>query len=109
MTVLHRIVALDELWSGELTSRTVNGRPLLLIRMGDRVCAYEDRCPHQGMALSRGTLDGHTLTCCAHHWQFDVRDGAGINPANTRLRSVPVSVIAGQVVLEDSEVRDAAA
>jgi nitrite reductase/ring-hydroxylating ferredoxin subunit len=39
------------------------------------VVAFEDRCPHRGTPLSRGTLAGTTLTCAAHTWEFDVRTG----------------------------------
>ncbi|GJD80468.1 Carnitine monooxygenase oxygenase subunit [Methylobacterium gregans] len=32
--------------------------------------ALRDRCPHRGMALSKGRFDGQTLMCPFHGWRF---------------------------------------
>ncbi|WP_336485506.1 aromatic ring-hydroxylating oxygenase subunit alpha [Methylobacterium nigriterrae] len=32
--------------------------------------ALRDRCPHRGMALSKGRFDGAALTCPFHGWRF---------------------------------------
>ena len=37
--------------------------------------AMEDACPHAGVPLSDGTLEGGVITCRAHGWPFDVRTG----------------------------------
>ncbi|KQT11772.1 Rieske (2Fe-2S) protein [Methylobacterium sp. Leaf399] len=42
--------------------------------------ALRDRCPHRGMALSKGRFDGEGLTCPFHGWRFGL-DG--------RCRDVP--------------------
>ena len=88
---------LEELWGGELTRVLVGSRPVLLVRTGDRVVAYEDRCAHLGVPLSQGRLDGDVLTCGAHEWQYDVNTGRGINPASACLRRFEVKVEEGQV------------
>jgi 3-phenylpropionate/trans-cinnamate dioxygenase ferredoxin subunit len=35
----------------------------------------ENACPHAGLPLSEGSLDGCVVTCTAHGWTFDVRTG----------------------------------
>jgi nitrite reductase/ring-hydroxylating ferredoxin subunit len=92
-TVMH----LADLWEGEPQSRRISGENVLLARIGDRVCAYVDRCPHLGAPLSRGAQDGHVLTCSIHHWQFDLRDGTGVNPSGTRLQALPLEVRDGAI------------
>jgi cytochrome P450/nitrite reductase/ring-hydroxylating ferredoxin subunit len=47
---------------------------LLRTRSGPRV--YQGRCPHQGALLAEGELDGGTLVCRNHRWQFDAETGA---------------------------------
>ena len=37
--------------------------------------ALLDSCPHMGASLAGGRIDGHTVECAWHHWQFDMRDG----------------------------------
>ena len=77
---------LDDLWEGDMEGVDVAGHPVLLVNLDGEVVAYEDRCPHQGWALHEGDLDGERLTCCRHHWEFDVRTGMGINPSDAALR-----------------------
>jgi toluene monooxygenase system ferredoxin subunit len=89
-----------ELWIGELRQLRVRGGRVLVLRTDAGIFAYEDRCPHLGLPLSAGTLDGHTLTCAAHHFQFDASTGAGINPSCLRLRSYPVECRAGMVLVD---------
>lgn len=97
---LTRVAALDDLWSGELLACEADGRKLVLVRIADAVHAYEDRCAHLAFPLSRGELRGAVLTCAAHHWQYDVRTGCGINPASARLNRVPVTVRDGQILVD---------
>lgn len=46
-----------------------------LFRVGDEIFAMENVCPHAGLPLSAGTLEGCIVTCNAHGWSFDVRTG----------------------------------
>jgi len=87
-----RVATLDELWIGEKLSRVVDGRRVLLVNHEGAVCAYEDRCRHQGVLLSEGRIVDHVLTCAAHGWEYDVRTGRGINPDNVRLRRYDVKI-----------------
>ena len=82
----------------------VQGKRVLLVRLEDSICAYEDRCAHQGLLLSKGSLEGRVLTCSAHHWQYDVCTGAGVNPASVRLTPVPVEVRGQEILVNVGEV-----
>lgn len=86
----REVMKLSELWTGELRTIEIDGARVLLLRTDDGVFAYEDRCPHLGVPLSKGSLDGCTLTCNAHQYQYDARTGQGINPKNLRLAAYPV-------------------
>jgi 3-phenylpropionate/trans-cinnamate dioxygenase ferredoxin subunit len=47
----------------------------MLARVGQKVYAAQNWCPHLGGNLSKGTLEGTVVTCPRHHSQFDLRDG----------------------------------
>jgi toluene monooxygenase system ferredoxin subunit len=100
----HRVTTLAELWSGDLVGTAVGGVRVLVLRIGDGVHAYEDRCAHLGFELSRGTLDGRVLTCSAHHWQYDATTGRGINPAMACLRPFAIKVEDGVVYVDVDRV-----
>ena len=53
----RRAATRDELWIGEMKGVIVDGVPVLLVSLDDGVRAYEDRCPHKGVALSEGCVD----------------------------------------------------
>ena len=99
-----RVAAVDDLWSGELKGCVVQGHKVLLVRMDETVFAYEDRCAHLGVLLSKGSLDGRVLTCHAHQWQYDVCTGGGVNPLSARLKPFPVKVECGDVFVDLDEV-----
>jgi nitrite reductase/ring-hydroxylating ferredoxin subunit len=79
---------------------TVGGTRLVVVNVEGRFCAFEDRCPHQGLALSAGRLEGHVLTCPAHEWEYDVTTGAGVNPRGARLRRFPVKLDGADVCVD---------
>ena len=50
-------------------------RALLLCSYEDRVFALDNRCPHMGFPLSKGSVQDGILTCHWHHARFDLRSG----------------------------------
>jgi toluene monooxygenase system ferredoxin subunit len=85
MTANRRVATLRDLWDGEMRGAVVDDVPVLVAHVGGKLCAYLNRCPHLGTPLSEGSLEGTVLTCRAHHWQFDIVTGQGINPASASL------------------------
>ena len=74
-----------ELLVDEMRGVCVDGRPVLLVHLDEGVCAYEDRCAHQGHPLSHGTLERGVVECSVHGWTFDARTGNSVNPRGERL------------------------
>ena len=54
--------------------------------------ACQAYCPHQGIPLCEGVLDGSTLTCLEHLWQWDVRSGESTGLAEEPLKLVRIHV-----------------
>lgn len=96
----ERVAELDEIWDGDMMACSAGGRKLLLVRVGDAVHAYEDRCVHLGVPLSQGALDGHVITCTAHHYQYDALTGRGINPRVVCLVRFPVRIESGSIFVD---------
>jgi len=103
MTREIAIFELNELFIGEGRAVRLGLHRLFVVRLEDRVTCYEDRCPHLGFPLSEGRLEGTALVCAAHGWEFDVESGLGTNPERCRLRSHPVRVVDGTVLVEVEE------
>ncbi|MEZ4408160.1 MAG: Rieske 2Fe-2S domain-containing protein [Polyangiales bacterium] len=58
----------------------VAGREVVLFRASTGALgALTDRCPHRGMRLSTGSVEGERLVCPYHGWRW-ATDGRGIAP-----------------------------
>jgi toluene monooxygenase system ferredoxin subunit len=96
-------VALDDLWEGEMVGVRIGKLEVLLINLGPAgVHAFDNRCPHAGSRLSEGILRSGKLTCATHLWEFDATTGHGINPRSCRLRTYPVKIADGAVMVRFS-------
>src|SRR5215469_16703084 len=54
--------------------------------------AFDNRCPHMGFPLSRGTVRDGLLTCHWHHARFDLDGGGTLDPFADNVRIFPVVV-----------------
>ena len=93
----------DEVPEGEMVGRVVDGTKVLLVHLGSEVHAYEDRCRHMGVPLSRGDLEGSTLTCFLHGWSYDARTGACLSDPSTCMKRFPVRVENDEVWVDVAE------
>jgi nitrite reductase/ring-hydroxylating ferredoxin subunit len=64
-------------------------------------CAYgvDDRCPHLGFPLHRGTVESGMVTCHWHHARFDLESGGTLDPFADDVRAYPVQIEGDRVVL----------
>src|ERR687891_2482705 len=53
----------------------VDRQTLCLFAEGDGVYAVDNRCPHMGFPLHRGSVADGILTCHWHHARFDLCTG----------------------------------
>lgn len=72
------MATLDKLKDGEMIMVEIGDHEYMLAKVGDNYYCTDNRCPHMGGNLSRGTLDGTVVTCPRHHSQFDLEDGHNI-------------------------------
>src|SRR5258708_7528966 len=51
------------------------GHTLALFTVDDKVFAVDNRCPHMGFPLDRGSVQDGILTCYWHYARFDLASG----------------------------------
>ena len=75
---------------------TVNERlKIAVFRVGERVAAINNRCPHAGGSLGEGAFDGTTVKCPLHAFRVDVWKGVG--NAGKRVETFPARVSDGKI------------
>jgi hypothetical protein len=70
------------------------------------VYAVDNRCPHMGFPLHRGTICDGILTCHWHHARFDLRTGGTFDQFADELRCFPISVSGDDVLVDLSPPHD---
>ena len=103
MTDAHiRVGTVDELKARGCTVVTGGGHTIAVFAHDDKVFAVDNRCPHMGFPLDRGTVKDGILTCHWHHARFDLSSGGTFDPFADDVRSFPVSVVGGEVWVDPS-------
>jgi len=72
-------------------------RPILLVFDRRRVFALDNRCPHMGFPLDRGSVDDGILTCHWHHARFDFESGCTFDLWADDAPICPVELRGGEV------------
>ncbi|ACL58354.1 Rieske (2Fe-2S) protein [Methylobacterium nodulans] len=82
----------------------VHGRhsPILVIYDGGRVFALDNRCPHMGFPLDRGSVADGILTCHWHHADFDLASGCTFDLWADDVPTCPVELRDGEVWIRPS-------
>lgn len=97
------VCATGDLADNEMKEFPLGDGEVLVLRAGAEFFAYPPLCPHQEAQLAFGTCDGAVITCMQHLWQWDLRTGAPLGPAETPLILYPTRVADGRVyVLADA-------
>jgi nitrite reductase/ring-hydroxylating ferredoxin subunit len=80
---------------------SIGGVRIALFRVGERVFAVDDSCPHRGFPLNDGPVDGTTVRCRTHGSCFDLRSGELLRGPSARgVRAYAATIVDGQVAVE---------
>lgn len=108
----HVVADVDSFSEREIRAVDVDGKGVVLLRLGEEFFALADRCPHGGAKLSGGRISntvesdgpgeyrvcrqGEMLKCPWHGWEYDIRTGQSwSDPKSTRTRSFAAGTIDG--------------
>jgi nitrite reductase/ring-hydroxylating ferredoxin subunit len=107
----HHIGRLEDFFPHKIVAVSIDGRKVGVLRKGDTVYAFANRCPHHGAPMCSGQvsgtmfpsspdeyhfgLDGLIVKCPWHAYEFDVQTGESVG-----------SIIQGRLIVYQTEVRD---
>jgi nitrite reductase/ring-hydroxylating ferredoxin subunit len=81
-----------ELSARGCTLVSAGGHGIAVFAHDGRFFAVDNRCPHMGFPLNRGTVRDGLLTCHWHHARFDLEGGGTLDPFADNVRTFPVTV-----------------
>jgi nitrite reductase/ring-hydroxylating ferredoxin subunit len=102
---LVRACSLSDLQRAGVLTMGGSGHNVALFWHEGRVHAVDNRCPHMGFPLSRGSCEGGLLTCYWHYARFDLASGGSFDPGLADdLSTYPIVVHDGDVYVGVDQV-----
>jgi nitrite reductase/ring-hydroxylating ferredoxin subunit len=101
-----RALAASELPEGDRRTVIVGANTIVLFNSHGRLFAVDNRCPHMGFPLDRGTVQDCILTCHWHHARFDLQTGGTFDQWADDLPVFPVRVEDGAVLVDVADGGD---
>ena len=87
-----KVTTKSEVEEGSCKAFEADGKTIVLYNVDGDFFATSSQCPHQGGPLGDGLVDGKTVTCPWHGWEFDVTSGASQVDESMKVPSYPVKV-----------------
>lgn len=102
----HRAATVGDLEPHGLATVHVDGHTLVLWRYDGQVYALDNRCPHMGFPLDRGTCRDGILTCHWHNARFDLRTGGTFDQFADDAQVFPVELRGDEIWVNTGQDRD---
>src|SRR4029450_5393585 len=87
-----RVGSVSELNARGCTLVSAGGHGIAVFAHDGQFYAVDNRCPHMGFPLNRGTVRDGLLTCHWHHARFDLQGGGTLDPFADGVPTFPVAV-----------------
>lgn len=102
MTGLVRAASLDNVRKRGYLTVQLQGNTIALFYHNDQVYGVDNRCPHMGFPLDRGSVRDGILTCYWHYARFDVATGGTFDQFADDVRAFPIHIIDNDVWVDIS-------
>ncbi|WP_119066677.1 Rieske (2Fe-2S) protein [Rubrobacter indicoceani] len=111
----HFVCRLEEVPEGGMRPFKVGGRRIVVARVGGKLRAVANTCPHEAARMSDGKVERMwhgdrvgehyqrercVIVCPWHNFEFDLDTGGSVSePERMRLKTYPVEVLNGEVLV----------
>ncbi|SDD13425.1 Ferredoxin subunit of nitrite reductase or a ring-hydroxylating dioxygenase [Paenibacillus sp. UNCCL117] len=110
---VYDVLHADDVPEGGSALVRLEGREIVVYRVGGQYYALNNYCPHQGAPMCAGLVSGTTepagvyeyaygregeiVRCPWHGWEFDIKTGKSLFSERTRVKSYRVEVRDGRI------------
>ena len=99
MAEFVRVASASEIAPGTGKVVEVGGKTLAVFNAAGTFYATENACKHRGGPLGEGALNGTTVTCPWHGWEYDVRSGECQMDPSIKVQQFDVKVQGDDVLI----------
>jgi nitrite reductase (NADH) small subunit len=76
------------------------GKQIALFNVEGKFYAIDNTCKHRGGPLGEGELDGTSVVCPWHGWEYDVTTGKNLDDENVRVGCYAVKLEGDDIIIE---------
>jgi len=98
-TIAHDVMPADAIADGEYRAVTAGPWKVIVARIGGVYHALNNRCSHAASPLDGGRMRGAMMACPLHGARFDLASGKCVGAAYPAIRTFPVSIENGRIVV----------
>jgi nitrite reductase (NADH) small subunit len=98
MAEFMRVAGTGDVAPGSGMVAEVNGQSIAVFNVDGTFYAIDNTCVHRGGPLGEGEVEGDTVTCPWHAWQYNVKTGISLNNPSASVKTY-------QVKIEGSDVK----
>ena len=86
---------------GEKRCKTAGTMPVVVCKVEGKLQAFQNMCPHAGLPVSDGGLNGKVIVCPYHGFAYDVETGKNVDfEGDVPLRKFDVRESEGKVEID---------
>lgn len=100
MSELVRIAKIDEVEEGKGMVVEAGEKCLAVFKVDGAFHVIDNTCLHRGGPLGEGDVEGETVTCPWHGWEYNVKTGHCVNNPSSHVRTYPTVVDNGEVKVD---------
>lgn len=94
-------LSVEDVPAGKMKCFRTDDHNILIVNLDNRLSAFRNECPHQGLPLDGGMLeaDERMLTCPWHGFKFDAGSGECLSAPAAQLESFPLRIENGMILV----------
>jgi nitrite reductase/ring-hydroxylating ferredoxin subunit len=93
------VAKVNEMPPGTAREFQADGKVIALFNVDGKFYATDNVCLHRGGPLGQGALEGGTVTCPWHGWQYNVATGASVFNEQIKVQTFEVKVEGDDIVV----------
>ena len=99
MALRVKVCSIGDVAEGQLRAFEVEGVtwPVIVTMIAGELIATAGVCPHEDVSLKNGWLEGNTIVCPGHGYEFDMHTGRCLHDPGLELRRYRITQIFDEI------------
>ena len=100
MATFIKVAKVADVADGTAKLIEAGGKQIALFNVGGKFYAIDNTCKHRGGPLAEGEIDGTTVICPWHGWEYDITTGTNLDDSSVKLGCYAVKTEADDILVE---------